>query len=86
MRYLVLLSAGALLVSCSETPLEEQSDVERSETDKQVEADAQSLEEAADKAVKVLEKEIEAELAEEGMAETSQLATDIEETQTEADQ
>jgi len=65
-----ILSFTALIIAlsaCSETPIREQSEEEVVEIEKQIEADAKSLEEAADEAVKVLESEIEAELKSEGI-------------------
>ena len=59
---LALLFCVAGLSACSETPLEERDDAVIAETEKQIESDAQSLEEAADEAVKILEADLAAEL------------------------
>ena len=66
MRFL-LVSAALILSACSETPIEEQNETEMAETEKEIAAEAKSIEEAADEAVKVLEEEIEAELQDDGI-------------------
>ncbi len=69
MRIYALLAASALLLSaCSETPVEEKGDEAVAEMEKQIEQDAQSLEEAADEAVKAMAEDIDAELAADGIA------------------
>jgi len=68
MRILPLLMPAALaLAACSETPVEEQGEVAIAEMEKQIQEDAQSLEEAADEAVKALEEDIDAQLAADGI-------------------
>lgn len=64
-RYLSLLVPLTLVAACSETNLDDLDAEEIAETEKQVEAEAKSLEEAADEAVKILESEIQAELDDE---------------------
>ncbi|WP_339824272.1 hypothetical protein [uncultured Parasphingorhabdus sp.] len=69
MRIRALLTASALLLSaCAETPVEEKGDDAIAEMEKQIEQDAQSLEEAADEAVKAMAEDIDAELAADGIA------------------
>lgn len=58
-----------VLASCSETPVEEQGDEAIAEMETRIQEDAQSLEEAADEAVKVLAEDIDAELAADGFVE-----------------
>ncbi|NCN83252.1 MAG: hypothetical protein GW808_03965 [Sphingomonadales bacterium] len=65
-RYL-LVPAVLLLASCSETPVEEKGDAAIAEHEIEIEQDALSLEQAADEAVKVLEEDIDAELAADGI-------------------
>jgi hypothetical protein len=65
----LILPAALILAACSETPVEEKGDEAIAEHEIQIEQDAQSLEEAADKAVKALEEDIDAELASDGIAE-----------------
>ncbi len=55
------------LSACSETPIEEQGEDAIAELDRQIERDANSLEEAADEAVQALEAEIAAELEDDGI-------------------
>jgi len=64
----LILPAALILAACSETPVEEKGDEAIAEHEIQIEQDAQSLEEAADKAVKALEADIDAELASDGIA------------------
>lgn len=59
---LVLLLCAFGLSACSETPLEERDEAEIADTEKQIETDALSLEQAADEAVKILEADLAAEL------------------------
>lgn len=63
-----LLCLLLLLVACSETPIAEQGDEEIIEMEKQIDAEAQTLEEAAEEAVNILEEEIDAELADDGVS------------------
>ncbi len=56
-----------LATGCSETNLDDLDQGGLDEIEKQVEEDAQSLEEAADEAVKVLEQEVSAELDDDGV-------------------
>lgn len=63
----LLAPAVLLLASCSETPVEEKGDEAIAEHEQQIQEDAQSLEQAADEAVKVLESDIDAELAADGV-------------------
>ena len=63
-----LAQATLLLAACSETPVEEKGDEAIAEMEVQIQEDAQSLEEAADKAVKALSEDIDAELAADGIA------------------
>ncbi len=68
MRIYSLVTASALLLSaCSETPVEEKDDEAVAEMEKQIEQDAQSLEEAADAAVKAMAQDIDADLASDGI-------------------
>lgn len=66
-RFIVPVIVVAL-AACSETPVEEQSEEVRAEMEKQIQTDANSLEEAAAEAVTVLEQEIDAELANDGVS------------------
>lgn len=63
-----LALTALLLAGCSETPVEEKGDAAIAEMDTQIEQEAQSLEEAADEAVKALAEDIDAELAADGIA------------------
>lgn len=62
-----LAPALLMLAACSETPVEEQGEEAMAEQEKQIEEDARSLEEAADEAVRALEREIDVELADDGI-------------------
>ncbi|WP_430414546.1 hypothetical protein [Parasphingorhabdus sp.] len=64
----ILLCLPLLLIGCSETPIAEQGDEEILEMENQIDAEAQSLEQAAEEAVQILEEEIEAELADDGVS------------------
>lgn len=64
---LLLMPVALALAACSETPVEEQGDEAIAETEKQIQEEAQSLEEAADEAVKLLEQDIDAQLAADGI-------------------
>ncbi len=67
MRKLPLLASVLfILTACSEGPVEEQGEEALLEIENQIEGDAKSLEEAADEAVKVLQSEIEQDLAADG--------------------
>ncbi|MEP2989003.1 MAG: hypothetical protein ABJN65_03880 [Parasphingorhabdus sp.] len=57
-----------LTAACSETNLDDLDQGELDEIEKQVTEDAQSLEEAADEAVKVLEQEVRTELDDDGVS------------------
>ena len=63
----ILVPALVMLAACSETPIEEQGEEAIAEQEIQIQEDAQSLEEAADAAVKALEEDIDAELAADGI-------------------
>ena len=63
----ILMPALLMLTACSETPIEEQGEEAIAEQEIQIQEDAQSLEEAADAAVKALEEDIDAELAADGI-------------------
>ncbi|WP_417622296.1 hypothetical protein [Parasphingorhabdus sp.] len=63
----LLVPAILLLIACSETPVEERGDEAIAEMEKQIEAEARSLEQAADEAVKAMSEDIDAELAAEGV-------------------
>ena len=63
----ILVPALLMLAACSETPIEEQGEEAIAEQEIQIQEDAQSLEEAADAAVKALEEDIDAELAADGI-------------------
>lgn len=63
----LILPLALLLAACSETPVEEMGDEAIAEMEREIQEDAQSLEEAADAAVKVLEEEIDAQLADDGI-------------------
>jgi len=68
MRILPLLMPVTLaLAACSETPVEEQGDEAIAERETQIQEEAQSLEEAADDAVKALEEDIDAQMAADGI-------------------
>ncbi|AMO71828.1 hypothetical protein [Sphingorhabdus sp. M41] len=68
MRLVPLLAlTGMILAACSETPVEEKGDAAIAEMEAEIEQDAQTLEEAADEAVKALAEDIDAELAAEGI-------------------
>ena len=73
MRIVFALAPALLIAGCSDSTLEEQTDEEIAEIEKQVEQDAKSLEEAADEAVKVLEEEIEADLADDGIGDPAEV-------------
>ena len=62
-----LIPALLMLAACSETPVEERGEAAIAEMEQKIEDDAQSLEEAADEAAEVLAKEIDAQLATEGI-------------------
>ena len=59
--------AFLMLAACSETPLEERGEEAIKELEVKIEEDAQSLEEAADEAAKVLAEDIDAQLAADGV-------------------
>lgn len=63
----ILVPALLILAACSETPIEEQGEEAIAEQEIQIQEDAQSLEKAADEAVRALEKDIDAELAADGI-------------------
>lgn len=65
----LILAAALILAACSESPVEEKGSEAIAEHEIQIEQEAQSLEEAADKAAKALEEDIDAELAADGIAE-----------------
>ena len=62
-----LIPALLMLAACSETPVEERGEAAIAEMEQKIEEDAQSLEEAADEAAQVLAKEIDAQLATDGI-------------------
>ena len=62
-----LIPALLMLAACSETPVEERGEAAIAEMEQKIEDDAQSLEEAADEAAEVLAKEIDAQLATDGI-------------------
>ena len=64
----LILPAALILAACSETPVEDKGNEAIAEMENQIEQESQSLEEAADKAVKALEEDIDAELATDGIA------------------
>ncbi len=68
MRSFFLLGSFTLFAACSEAPLEDQGEEAAAQIEKQIEGDAQSLEEAADEAVRVLKSEIEEDLEDDGFA------------------
>lgn len=59
---LAVLLCALSVSACSETPLEERDEAEFIEIEKQIEADALSLEQAADEAVKILEADLASDL------------------------
>ncbi|GAB5489445.1 MAG: hypothetical protein Pars2KO_30150 [Parasphingorhabdus sp.] len=65
--FVLILLFATFLGACSETDLDILDKAELEEVEKQVETSAQSLEEAADEAVKVLEEEIQLSLDEDGI-------------------
>lgn len=69
MRSLSILGSSILLLAaCSETPVEEKGDAAIAEMEAQIEQDAQSLQDAADEAAKVMAEDIDAELAADGIS------------------
>lgn len=62
-----LIPALLMLAACSETPVEERGEAAIAEMEQKIEDDAQSLEEAGDEAAEVLAKEIDAQLATDGI-------------------
>ena len=62
------LLLAATVAACSETPIEEQGEEAVAEMEGLIDREAQSLEQAADEAVKALASEIDAELADDGIA------------------
>ena len=62
-----LIPALLMLAACSETPVKERGEAAIAEMEQKIEEDAQSLEEAADEAAEVLAKEIDAQLATDGI-------------------
>ena len=66
----------ATIAACSETPIEEQGDEAVAEMEGLIDREAQSLQQAADEAVKALEEEIDAELADDGIAAPQPQQTD----------
>ncbi|MGB5725079.1 MAG: hypothetical protein WBM39_11760 [Parasphingorhabdus sp.] len=62
-----LATATLILAACSETPIEERGEEAIAEMESQIEKDARSLEEAADESVKALEKDIDSQLADDGI-------------------
>ena len=64
----LILPAALILAACSETPVEDKGNEAIAEMENQIEQESQSLEEAADKAVKALEEDIDAGLATDGIA------------------
>lgn len=75
-----LVPAMLILAACSESPIEDQGEAAIAEQENSIEKDAQSLEEAADEAVKALAEDIDAELAADGIGgvEPKQLPKDTE--------
>jgi len=63
----ILVPVALMLAGCSETPVEEKGDEAIAEHEQQIKEDAQSLEQAADEAVKAMEEDIDAELAADGI-------------------
>ncbi len=63
----LILSIAIALAACSETKVEQQDATTIAELEKVIEAEAKSLEEAAEEAVKILDSEIESELEAEGV-------------------
>ncbi|QJB68206.1 hypothetical protein [Parasphingorhabdus halotolerans] len=68
MKFAAALPLSLFFVSaCSETPIEEHGGEAAAEMEQQIEAEAKTLEQAADEAVEILDAEIEAELEDEGV-------------------
>ena len=63
----ILILVALILTGCSETPVEEKGDEAIAEHEQQIKEDARSLEKAADEAAKVMEEDIEASLAADGI-------------------
>ena len=76
----IIAPALVILAACSETPIEDQGEEAIAEMETEIEEDAQSLEEAADEAVKTLAEDIDAQLADDGIggAEPKQLPINAE--------
>ncbi|MEO9634975.1 MAG: hypothetical protein ABJF89_14525 [Parasphingorhabdus sp.] len=62
-----ILPVVLIATACSETPIDEQGDAAIAALEKQIEEEAQTLEEAAEEAYLVLEEDIDAELAADGL-------------------
>lgn len=63
----IMILSIAMMTACSEPDLSDLDEGELEDIERQVEADAKSLADAADEAVKVLEEEVQAELDEDGI-------------------
>tara|TARA_R110000824_G_scaffold179703_2_gene359989 strand:- start:800 stop:1051 length:252 start_codon:yes stop_codon:yes gene_type:complete len=63
----ILIPVALVLAGCSETPVEEKGDEAIAEHEQQIQEEAQSLEKAADEAVRALEEDVDAELAADGI-------------------
>ncbi len=74
----LLVPAVLLLASCSETPVEEKGDAAIAEHEVEIEEDALSLEQAADKAVRIMEEDIDAKLAADGIGDPAEEAAEKE--------
>jgi len=74
----LLMPAVLLFASCSETPVEEKGDAAIAEHEIEIEQDALSLEQAADEAVKVMEEDIDAKLAADGIGDPADEAAEKE--------
>lgn len=57
-----------MLGACSESPIEDQGEEAIAELEREIEEDAQSLEEAADEAVKALAEDIDSQLVADGVS------------------
>lgn len=71
----IMILSIAMMTACSEPDLSDMDEEELEDIERQVEADAKSLADAADEAVKVLEEEVQAELDEDGIGANTESPT-----------
>lgn len=70
----LILPVALIVAACSETPIDEQGDAAIAELEKEIEEEAQTLEEAADEAYLALEADIDSELAADGIGVPAEVA------------